>query len=39
MIKTNNLNVKGITTVVAPADLRQVFPLSEDASEFVSISR
>ncbi|HET6420602.1 MAG TPA: 3-deoxy-7-phosphoheptulonate synthase [Geobacteraceae bacterium] len=39
MIKTNNLNVKGITTVIAPADLRQVFPLSTEASEFVSISR
>lgn len=39
MIKTNNLNVKGITTVIAPAELRQVFPLSTEASEFVSISR
>jgi 3-deoxy-7-phosphoheptulonate synthase len=39
MIKTNNLNVKGITTVIAPADLRQVFPLSPEAGEFVSISR
>jgi 3-deoxy-7-phosphoheptulonate synthase len=39
MIKTNNLNVKGITPVIAPADLRQVFPLSPETGEFVSISR
>ncbi len=39
MIKTNNLNVKSITTVIAPADLRQVFPLSPEAGEFVSASR
>ncbi len=39
MIKTNNLNVTGITPVIAPADLRQVFPLSPEAGEFVSISR
>lgn len=39
MIKTNNLNVKSITPVIAPADLRQVFPLSAEASEVVSISR
>ncbi len=39
MIKTNNLNVKSITTVIAPVDLRQVFPLSTEAGEFVSISR
>ncbi len=39
MIKTNNLNVTGITPVIAPADLRQVFPLSPEAGEFVSLSR
>jgi 3-deoxy-7-phosphoheptulonate synthase len=39
MIKTNNLNVKSITPVIAPADLRLVYPLSEEAGEFVSISR
>ncbi len=39
MIKTNNLNVKGITPVIAPADLRQVFPLSPEGGEFVSTSR
>ncbi len=39
MIKTNNLNVKGITPVIAPTDLRLVYPLSIKAGEFVSISR
>ncbi|HWI40688.1 MAG TPA: 3-deoxy-7-phosphoheptulonate synthase [Verrucomicrobiae bacterium] len=39
MIKTNNLKVKSITPIIAPADLRQVFPLSEEASTFVSSSR
>jgi 3-deoxy-7-phosphoheptulonate synthase len=39
MIKTNNLNVKSITPVIAPTDLRLVYPLSVEASEFVSVSR
>ncbi|MBI1920392.1 MAG: 3-deoxy-7-phosphoheptulonate synthase [Geobacter sp.] len=39
MIKTANLNIKSITPIIAPADLRQVFPLSEEASEFVASSR
>jgi 3-deoxy-7-phosphoheptulonate synthase len=39
MIKTNNLKVTGITPIIAPADLRQVFPMSESAREFVSRSR
>src|ERR1700757_3111323 len=39
MIKTNNLKVTGITPIIAPADLRQVFPLSEKNREFVSKSR
>lgn len=38
-IKTNNLKIKSITPIIAPADLRQVFPLSEEGSEFVSSSR
>jgi len=37
--KTNNLKVASITPIIAPADLRQVFPLSEEASEFVSAGR
>lgn len=39
VLKTNNLKVAAITPIIAPADLRQVFPLSEDASGFVSASR
>jgi 3-deoxy-7-phosphoheptulonate synthase len=39
MIKTNNLKVTGITPIIAPADLRQVFPLSEKEREFVMKSR
>ncbi len=39
MIKTNNLKIKSITPIIAPTDLRQVFPLSIEASEFVSASR
>lgn len=39
MIKTNNLKIKSINPIIAPAELRQVFPLTEEASEFVSTSR
>jgi 3-deoxy-7-phosphoheptulonate synthase len=39
MIKTNNLKIRSITPIIAPADLRQVFPLSEEGSEFVATSR
>lgn len=39
MIKTNNLKITGITPIIAPADLRQVFPLSEKDRAFVSKSR
>lgn len=39
MIKTNNLKVTSITPIIAPADLRQVFPMSEEAREFVARSR
>ncbi|MDD2900095.1 MAG: 3-deoxy-7-phosphoheptulonate synthase [Desulfuromonadaceae bacterium] len=39
MIKTNNLKITGITPIIAPADLRQVFPLSEKDRTFVSKSR
>lgn len=39
MYRTNNLNIKGFTEVVAPAQLKQVFPQSEEASEFVAKSR
>jgi len=39
MIKTNNLNVSGITPIIAPADLRQIFPLSSKDRDFVIKSR
>jgi 3-deoxy-7-phosphoheptulonate synthase len=39
MIKTNNLKITGITPIIAPADLRQVFPLSAARAEFVNNSR
>src|SRR5690554_7203648 len=39
MYRTNNLNIKGFTEVVAPAQLKQVFPQSYAASEFVAKSR
>ncbi len=39
MIKTNNLKVTSITPIIAPADLRQVFPMSDSSREFVSRSR
>jgi 3-deoxy-7-phosphoheptulonate synthase len=39
MVRTNNLNVSGLTPLIAPADLKQVLPLSETAAEFVADSR
>lgn len=39
MIKTNNLKISAITPIIAPTDLRQVFPLSEKDRDFVSRSR
>ncbi|MBJ6799074.1 3-deoxy-7-phosphoheptulonate synthase [Geomonas propionica] len=39
MIKTNNLKVKSITPIIAPTDLRQVFPISGQSSACVTESR
>ena len=39
MIRTSNLKIKSITPIIAPTDLRQVFPISGAGSEFVSTSR
>jgi 3-deoxy-7-phosphoheptulonate synthase len=39
MIKTNNLKIKSINPIIAPTDLRQVFPVSDEAAEFVNMSR
>ncbi|MGA7826785.1 MAG: 3-deoxy-7-phosphoheptulonate synthase [Geobacteraceae bacterium] len=39
MIKTNNLKIRSITPIIAPTDLRQVFPVSGETAEFVNMSR
>ena len=39
MIKTNNLKIRSITPIIAPTDLRQVFPVSDEAADFVNMSR
>ncbi len=39
MIRTTNLNIRALTPIIAPTDLKQVFPLSEEAAEFVLSSR
>lgn len=39
MKRTTNLNVRSMTPIIAPTDLKQVFPLSEQAAEFVTKSR
>lgn len=39
MIKTNNLKISSITPIIAPAELRQVFPLTLQKAEFVKKSR
>ena len=39
MKRTTNLNVRSMTPIIAPEDLKQVFPLSEHAAEFVTRSR
>jgi 3-deoxy-7-phosphoheptulonate synthase len=39
MVQTNNLNVHEVTPIIAPTDLKQVFPLSFEGAKFVSDSR
>ncbi|PLX72612.1 MAG: 3-deoxy-7-phosphoheptulonate synthase [Desulfuromonas sp.] len=39
MVRTNNLNISGLTPIIAPADLKQVFPMSAQNAELVSSSR
>ena len=39
MVQTNNLNISGLTPLIAPADLKQVLPLSESAAGFVASAR
>jgi len=37
--RTNNLKVSGLTPIIAPADLKQVFPMSEQNAELVASTR
>jgi 3-deoxy-7-phosphoheptulonate synthase len=39
MKRTTNLNIRSLSPIIAPADLKQVFPLSEPAADFVTHSR
>jgi 3-deoxy-7-phosphoheptulonate synthase len=39
MKRTSNLRIRGLTPIIAPADLKQVFPISERAAEFVTHAR
>ena len=39
MLRTNNLKVVSLTPIIAPAELKQVFPLLEDAAAFVTAAR
>ncbi len=39
MKRTNNLRIRGLTPIISPADLKQVFPLSVEMAEFVSNAR
>ncbi len=39
MKRTNNLRIRGLTPIIAPTDLKQVFPLSEQGAEFVTEAR
>ena len=36
MVQTNNLNVREVTPIIAPADLKQVFPLTSEGAARVS---
>lgn len=39
MVRTNNLNIHEVTPIIAPSDLKQVFPLSVNNAQFVTNSR
>jgi len=39
MVQTNNLNVREVTPIIAPQDLKQVFPLNIEDAAFVNESR
>jgi len=39
MKRTNNLRIRSLTPIIAPAELKQVFPLSAQGAEFVTDAR
>ena len=39
MVQTNNLNIHEVTPIIAPSDLKQVFPLTTDNAKLVASSR
>ncbi len=39
MTRTSNLRIRGLTPIIAPADLKQVFPLPQKGAAFVARSR
>ncbi|WP_020676023.1 3-deoxy-7-phosphoheptulonate synthase [Geopsychrobacter electrodiphilus] len=39
MVQTNNLNIHKVTPIIAPSDLKQVFPLTEKSAQLVYFSR
>ncbi|MFO7982328.1 MAG: 3-deoxy-7-phosphoheptulonate synthase [Desulfuromonadales bacterium] len=39
MIRTNNLRIQGLSPIISPGDLKQVFPLNEQGAQFVARSR
>jgi len=39
MVQTNNVNVIDVTPIIAPQDMKQVFPLSLESAKFVNESR
>jgi len=38
-MRTNNLNVLSLTPIISPAELRRVFPLTDETARFVTASR
>jgi 3-deoxy-7-phosphoheptulonate synthase len=39
MVRTNNLNIHEVTPIIAPSDLKQVFPLTAENAQLVTQSR
>ncbi len=39
MKRTSNLRIRGLTPIIAPNDLKQIFPLAERGADFVTAAR